>query len=153
MRGRKIAPWRSLGPPKNRSKMWARFCSDLGPKNDPKSAQNGSKSYPKCLPRRSWSQVAVGSCFRTRVWTFFTQNAQFLYQIMCFSMMLWRLFFASPSGRVFVGSLSCNSLLFRCAQKGAQAKNAIPSMRKRVFSRCMLAPPPPARSKKTHEPE
>ena len=60
-------------------------------------------------------------------------NAQCLYPLLCVSMMLWRLFSASPSGRVAGESLSCNSLLFRCAPKDAQAKHEIPSMRKLDF--------------------
>ena len=116
---------------------------------DPKMTPNLLKMAPKVTPRAS--QDALGARLPSEAafgHVLGRSNAQLVYQIMCFSMMLWRLFFASPSGRVFVGSLSCNSLLFRCAQKGAQAKNAILSMRKRVSSRCVLAPSPPERRKK-----
>ena len=65
---------------------------------------------------------------------------------------LWLFFFASPSGRVFVGSSTGNSLLFRCAQKGAQANNAIPSTRKRVFFEVRACAGASRTKKKTDEP-
>ena len=41
---------------------WDRFGNRFG---TPKWSQNGSKIDPERLPRRSWSQVAAGSCFLT----------------------------------------------------------------------------------------
>ena len=57
---------------------------------------NHSISKMARLPQLK-NEILMNNAYQGSVFT-----RKFLYKFMCFPMMLWRLFFASPSGRVFV---------------------------------------------------